>query len=104
MCLDHVSNVTLHDQLVDIVQYLHSTFADGGVHLRFGTPNFTLALQNGHYIKIVCPLDHPRSDGVAVAAIEKITITDNNQLFDSWFASEILDGLSGADIEFISPS
>ena len=39
-----------------------STFVDGGVHPRFGTRNFTLPLQNGHYIEVVCPLDHPASD------------------------------------------
>jgi hypothetical protein len=41
---------------------LGSTFVDGGVHPRFGTRNFTLPLQNGHYIEVVCPLDHPASD------------------------------------------
>lgn len=28
----------------------------------------------------------------------------HNHLSDSWFKSEILDGLNGADIEFIDPS
>jgi hypothetical protein len=40
----------------------------------------------------------------AVAAIEKITIADTEQLSDSWFKTEILDGLNGTDIEFIDPS
>ena len=66
MRLDHVSYVTTHDQLADTVQRLGSrlgsTFVDGGVHPRFGTRNFTLPLQNGHYIEVVCPLDHPASD------------------------------------------
>ena len=48
--------------------------------------------------------DHPSQDGKAVAAIEKITIADTDHLADSWFKSEILDGLKGADIEFIDPS
>jgi hypothetical protein len=48
--------------------------------------------------------DHPSQDGKAVAAIEKITIADTDRLSDSWFKSEILDGLSGADIEFVDPS
>ena len=65
MRLDHVSYVTSHDQLADTVQRLGSrlgsTFVDGGVHPRFGTRNFTLPLQNGHYIEVVCPLDHPAS-------------------------------------------
>ena len=63
---DLVSYVTSHDQLADTVQRLGSrlgsTFVDGGVHPRFGTRNFTLPLQNGHYIEVVCPLDHPASD------------------------------------------
>ncbi|MDO8646023.1 MAG: VOC family protein [Candidatus Planktophila sp.] len=75
MRLDHVSYVTSHDQLADTVQRLGSrlgsTFVDGGVHPRFGTRNFTLPLQNGHYIEVVCPLDHPASDsspfGMAVS-------------------------------------
>ncbi len=66
MRLDHVSYVTTHDQLADTVQRLGSrlgsTFVDGGIHPRFGTRNFTLPLLNGHYIEVVCPLDHPASD------------------------------------------
>ena len=66
MRLDHVSYVTSHDQLADTVQRLGSrlgsTFVDGGVHPRFGTRNFTLALQNGHYLEVVCPLNHPAAD------------------------------------------
>ena len=76
MRLDHVSYVTSHDQIADTVQRLGSAvgtaFIDGGVHPRFGTRNFTLPLQNGHYIEVVCPLDHPASDsspfGKAVTA------------------------------------
>jgi len=37
-------------------------------------------------------------------AIKKITIADTEQLSDSWFKTEILDGLNGIDIEFIDPS
>jgi hypothetical protein len=48
--------------------------------------------------------DHPSQDGKAVAAIEKITIADTDHLADSWFKSEILGGLNGADVEFIDPS
>jgi hypothetical protein len=66
MHLDHVSYVTSHDQLADTVQRLGSrlgsTFVDGGVHPRFGTRNFTLPLKGGHYLEVVCPLDHPASD------------------------------------------
>jgi hypothetical protein len=66
MRLDHVSYVTSHDQLSDTVQRLGSrlgsTFVDGGVHPRFGTRNFTAPLQNGQYIEVVCPLDHPSTE------------------------------------------
>ena len=66
MRLDHVSYVTSHDQIADTVQRLGAAvgtaFIDGGVHPRFGTRNFTVPLQNGHYIEVVCPLDHPASD------------------------------------------
>jgi hypothetical protein len=48
--------------------------------------------------------DHPSQDGKAVAAIEKITIADYDQLSDSWFKTEILAGLNGTDLEFIDPS
>ena len=48
--------------------------------------------------------DHPSQDGKAIAAIEKITIADTEHLSDSWFKQEILDGLNGADLEFIYPS
>ena len=69
MRLDHVSYVTSHDQLADTVQRLGSrlgsTFVDGGIHPRFGTRNFTLPLQDGHYLEVVCPLDHPASDSSA---------------------------------------
>ena len=191
MRLDHVSYVTSHDQLSDTVQRLGArlsgTFVDGGIHPRFGTRNFTMPLKNGHYLEVVCPLDHPAADsspfgkavskkanegggwltwvfstadvapieekfgrkaveghrlrpdgtdlkwkqigvieisespelpffiqwltadhpsqdGKAVAAIEKITIADSDQLSDSWFKTEILAGLNGTDLEFVDPS
>ena len=66
MRLDHISYAASHDQLVDVVQRLGSrigsAFTDGGIHPRFGTRNFTLPLKNGHYLEIVCPLDHPAAD------------------------------------------
>jgi hypothetical protein len=34
--------------------------------------------------------DHPAQDGKAIAAIEKITISDTDHLSDSWFKTEIL--------------
>ena len=66
MRLDHISYVTLHDQLADTVQRLGSrlgsTFVDGGVHPRFGTRNFTTPLLGGQYLEVVCPLDHPATE------------------------------------------
>lgn len=66
MRLDHISYVTSHDQLADTVQRLGSrigsTFVDGGIHPRFGTRNFTVALKNRQYIEVVCPLDHPATE------------------------------------------
>lgn len=66
MRLDHLSYVTSHEQLADTVQRLGSrlgsTFVDGGIHPRFGTRNFTAAMQNGYYLEVVCPLDHPASE------------------------------------------
>ncbi|NBO61229.1 MAG: VOC family protein [Flavobacteriia bacterium] len=64
--LDHLSYATSHDQLVDVVQRLGSrigsAFIDGGIHPRFGTRNFTLPLKHGHYLEVVCPLDHPAAE------------------------------------------
>ena len=66
MHLDHISYVASHDHLIDEVQRIGSRlgagFMDGGIHPRFGTRNFTLPLQGGRYLEIVCPLDHPAAD------------------------------------------
>jgi hypothetical protein len=66
MRLDHISYVATHDELIDVVQRLGSrigsAFVDGGIHPRFGTRNFTLPLKNGHYLEVVCPLNHPAAD------------------------------------------
>ena len=43
-------------------------------------------------------------DGKAVAGIVKITIADTEQLSDSWFKAQTLDGLKSTDIDFIDPS
>ena len=64
--LDHLSYATSYDQLVDVVQRIGSrigsAFVDGGIHPRFGTRNFTMPLKNGHYLEVVCPLDHPAAE------------------------------------------
>ena len=66
MKIDHASCINPRDHLADTFQRLGarlgSTFVDDGIHPRFGTRNFTLPFQNGHYLEVVCPLDHPSSD------------------------------------------
>ena len=66
MRLDHISYAATHDELIDVVQRLGSrigsAFVDGGIHPRFGTRNFTLPLKHGHYLEVVCPLNHPAAD------------------------------------------
>ena len=49
-------------------------------------------------------LDYLSQGGKTIVAIEKITIADTDHLADSWFKTEILSGLNGADIEFIDLS
>jgi hypothetical protein len=109
MRLDHVSYVTSHDQLADTVQRLGSrlgsTFVDGGVHPRFGTRNFTLALQNGHYIEVVCPLDHPSTDGKAIAKIVKVEIAGDEKRITDWLGNDLATALgSEVEVMWLSPA
>jgi Glyoxalase-like domain len=59
-------SVISHDRLVDAFQHLGtrftSAFVANKIHPRLGIRNFTLPLQNGHYLEVVCPLDNPSSD------------------------------------------
>ena len=48
--------------------------------------------------------DHPSKDGQTVSKIEKIVIADKDQLSDSWFKAEILNGLDEVSIEWLDPS
>ena len=48
--------------------------------------------------------DHPSKDGKAVGQIEKIVIADKEKLSDSWFKTEILNGLDSVSIDWIDPS
>lgn len=90
MRLDHVSYAASHDQLVDVVQRLGSrigsAFIDGGIHPRFGTRNFTLPLMNGHYLEVVCPLDHPAADSSPFGKIVSKRVTEGGGWL-SWVIS-----------------
>jgi hypothetical protein len=48
--------------------------------------------------------DHPSKDGSTVSKIEKIVISDKDQLSDSWFKEEILAALGDVTIEWVDPS
>jgi hypothetical protein len=66
MRLDHLSYAVSHEQISDVANRIGSqigtAFVDGGIHPRFGTRHFTAPLLNGHYIEIVCPIDHPSTE------------------------------------------
>ena len=47
--------------------------------------------------------DHPSQDGTPIAEIEKIFISDKDELSGSWFKNEILTALGDVKIEWASP-
>jgi hypothetical protein len=112
---DHASSSPSHNQLADIVRSLgsrhasaiegHRTRPDGSdlKWKQIGVNEITDSRELPFFIQWLTA-DHPSQDGKAVAAIEKITIADTDHLSDSWFKTEILGGLNGADVEFVDPS
>ncbi|HZJ04133.1 MAG TPA: VOC family protein [Nocardioidaceae bacterium] len=66
MRLDHLSYAAGPDGLGGtaerIGELLGESFADGGIHPRFGTRNMFLPLSSGTYLEVVDVLDHPASD------------------------------------------
>jgi hypothetical protein len=66
MRLDHLSYAAGPDGLAGTAQriggLLGKSFADGGMHPRFGTRNMILPLADHTYLEVVEVLDHPASD------------------------------------------
>src|SRR6187402_3148556 len=66
MRLDHVSYAAGPDGLAGTARriggLLGKSFADGGMHPRFGTRNMILPLADHTYLEVVEVLDHPASD------------------------------------------
>jgi hypothetical protein len=95
---DHVSYITSHDQLANTVQRLGarlaSTFVDGGIHPHFGTLEDK---QLPFFIEWLS-LDHPSTDGKAIAKIVKIEIAGDESCIEEWLGSE-LGAAIGSDVE-----
>jgi hypothetical protein len=49
-------------------------------------------------------IDHPSQDGTPLAEIQKIVISDKDQLADSWFKDDILASLGDVNIEWVDPA
>jgi hypothetical protein len=102
MLSDLSLSITSYDQLAHTVKRLgsrlDSTFVGRGINQRFGTRNFIPPLQKGHYLKVVCPLDHPSIDGKAIAKIVKLEIAGDESRIEDWLGSEPR-AVVGSDVE-----
>jgi hypothetical protein len=81
MRLNHVSYVTSQDRLTDTVQ-------------RLCHRNFTPPLQNGHYIKVVCPRDYPITDGIVSAKVFQVERAGDPIQIKGWLGSDSVTALS----------
>lgn len=63
-----------------------------------------MSRQGGYYIEVQYSLNHPAQDEKAVAAIQEISIAETHHFPDSWFKTEFLGGLNGADVKFVDSS
>ena len=66
MRVDHVVYAAepdgLHATAESLGRQLGIEPCDGGIHPRFGTRNLVLPLDDGRFVEVVTPLDHPASD------------------------------------------
>ena len=82
-----------------------STFVDYRFHHRFDAGNFTLTLQNGHCIDVVCPLDHQVTNGKAIIKTMKFEIAGDPVRIKEWLDIDLVTALgSGVEVEWLIPA
>ncbi len=47
---------------------------------------------------------HPSMDGLPTAEIKRLFIADEDQLGDSWFKAEVIEGLHNIEVQWVKPS